>query len=128
MDCARQSKKSAGETLLGRASSGRAAVVVDTITSASGSGYGSGRQKTACIALKMTVVPPIPIASVRTEASVNPGRRASTRIAWRVSRPVSRSVMVCPRSQRACCNAAVSRRASHQRPSGRLAATAIRVK
>jgi hypothetical protein len=52
-----------------------------TITTRSAFGTGSGRSSTASIRLKTAVLPPMPIASVRIAASVNPGLFASVRTA-----------------------------------------------
>ena len=50
-------------------------------TSRSGLAYGSGRSRTASIALNRAVVAPIPSARVRTAMAVKPGARRRTRAA-----------------------------------------------
>jgi hypothetical protein len=56
-------------------------MVVKTIVSRSGSGYGSGRRITLLTTLKMAVVAPMPRPSVSTAMIAKPGRRAIARSA-----------------------------------------------
>ena len=62
LSCLRQSRKLAGATE-NRPYCGTTSC---TRTSASGSGYGSGRSSTPLTTLKMALVAPMPSASVRT--------------------------------------------------------------
>ena len=66
-----QSRKSAGETTL--SSTPSASRFSNTITSRSGSAYGSGRSRMALTAEKIAVLAPIPSASVRMAMTVTPG-------------------------------------------------------
>ena len=57
-----------------------------SITSASGSRYGSARSSAASNRLKIAAVAPMPRARIATASAVNPGARHSTRAPYRRSR------------------------------------------
>ncbi len=59
--------------------------LLQTATRRSGSAYGSGDSSTARMTEKIAVVAPIPRASVRIAAAVNPGARRIPRKAYRMS-------------------------------------------
>ena len=56
---------------------------VNTLTSDSGSGYGSGLSSTPFTTLKTAVFAPMASPSVRSTAIVNVGFRRSARAVWR---------------------------------------------
>ena len=66
-------------------------LVSQTVTSRSGSRYGSGSSITVRTTLKIAEVAPMPRASVTSAAAVKPGARRSTRTPWRRSRSESSS-------------------------------------
>ena len=80
----RQSRKSGGE-LDPPGRPGRVVVVVDNVTTESGSGNGSGRSTTARTAPKIAALAPMPRPSVSSVTAAKPGRSHSDRTAYLTS-------------------------------------------
>lgn len=89
-----------------------------------GRAYGSGRSKSTLTALKMAVVAPTPIASVSTDTTVNAGRRASPRAAYRIScTTLSTTSLTCMRRSRWLAEVCSRRRTSASDAPSRRAAS-----